>query len=151
MLPRRLTKVFSLLKELERFDPERLEQLYNRVLSLRAEGNLTPEELPDPPSYVEYRNLQASITGRRAALLREFQDLGADRQITLGGMGGAIIGHIPYASIYCFIAMGLSNCDLPVDLYVATIRQIDRLYVQDRQAKIDGDMKQANAKVKRRK
>lgn len=76
--------------------------------------------------------------------MHEFNELSSDRDITLGGMGGALIGAIKYPTIQSYLEMGLSSVDLPIDMYVRIIKRLDASYVSKKQAEIDDDMKKSS-------
>jgi hypothetical protein len=83
-------------------------------------------------------------------LMQEFNELSSDRDISLGGMGGALIGSIKFPSIKAYLEMGLSSIDLPVDIYVRLIKRLDQEYVSMKQADIDAEMKKSTKSSKGR-
>ena len=112
---------------------------------LVAEQNGLP--LPQyPPKLESYENMMRDLTWIERQYLEEFNDISTSRVISLGGMGGALVGHLSYQEIKAFLDLGLSSIDDPVDVYAKIIRWIDREYVSEKQKKIDDDSKKASEK-----
>ena len=107
-----------------------------------AQLGLPPPEYPRTLS--EYDEAYEKLNWLDLRYLEEFNQLSASRTISLGGMGGAILGHITYQEIHAFLSLGMSAIDDPVNVYTGVIKSIDSEYVSLKQAKIDEESSKAS-------
>lgn len=101
-----------------------------------------------PKSLQEYEEAYLRLTWYELRYLEEFNELSNTRTISLGGMGGALIGHITYQEIYAFLSLGMSSLQDPVNVYVKVIKAIDAEYVVMKQKKLDDESAKASKSSK---
>jgi hypothetical protein len=111
-------------------------------MEVTARNNVPPPEYPR--TLQEYDDAYSKLTWYELRYLEEFNELSNSRTISLGGMGGALLGHITYQEIYAFLSLGMSAIQDPVNTYVKVIKGIDNEYVAMKQKKLDDEAAKAS-------